>query len=115
VGKTSVKEDGAWRCEVEFLPGSHVLLVRLAGGKAQSTLQPVSVVPAPAGESRCPAGHPPPGKDRGDAYVVARCETIRLVAARAGVNVQDILAANPEVCNPNLIYVGQVLKLPPRE
>jgi hypothetical protein len=29
--------------------------------------------------------------------------------------VDEILAVNPEICNPNLIREGQVLKLPPRE
>ena len=42
-------------------------------------------------------------------------ETIRLIATRARVTVWHLLAVNPQVCNPNLIYEGQVLRLPPRE
>ena len=65
-------------------------------------------------EAKCPP-NPPTGQDQGDAWVVGECETLGLIAQRAGVSVQDILAVNPEVCNPNLIYAGQVLKLPQRE
>jgi hypothetical protein len=99
------------------------LAVRPSGQEgAESAAQSVEVGPAeevcpvlfvPAGESRCTA-LPPRGEDRGDTYVVARCETIRWVAERAGISVRDLLAANPQVCNPNLIYEGQVLNLPPR-
>ena len=74
----------------------------------------VEMVQVPAGESRCPPD-PAPGEDRGDTYVVAPCETIHLIATRTGVSVQDLLAVNPQICNPNLIYAGQVLALPPRE
>ena len=124
LGTTTVREDGTWRFEVELGQGARALAVRLKGDSAgTSEVTRVSVVPVeeacpfvpvPAGESRCTAD-PPPGEDRGDSYVVAPCETIRLIAARAGVRVQDLLAVNTQVCNPNLIYAGQVLALPPRE
>ena len=124
LGTTTVQEDGTWRFEVELSQGSRALSARYKGdGAGTSEVTMVSVVPVeeacpfvpvPAGESRCPAD-PPPGEDRGDTYVVAWCETIHLIAARTGVRARDLLAVNPQVCNPNLIYEGQVLKLPPRE
>lgn len=123
VGRATVGADGAWQLVIELGPGSHTLAVRSTGQEGvKSPEQSIQVVPAeemcpfvsvPAGESRCTTV-PPHGEDRGVTYVVARCETIRWVAERAGVSVRDLLAANPQVCNPNLIYEGQVLNLPAR-
>ena len=45
-------------------------------------------------------------------YVVARGDTLRNIAARMGFNVSDMIAANPQLWNPNLIYAGQVINLP---
>jgi hypothetical protein len=124
LGTATVQADGTWRFEVELSQGSRDLSARYKGeGAGSSEVTTVSVVPVqescpfvqvPAGESRCSAD-PPAGEDRGDTYLVARCETIRLIATRARVSVRDLLAVNPQVCNPNLIYEGQVLRLPPRE
>jgi hypothetical protein len=124
VGTTTVQPDGTWQFEYELKQGSRPLSARYA--EKISAISEITVastvpvpetcpfVPVPAGESRCTAD-PPPGEDRGDTYIVARCETIRLIAARTGVSVQNLLAVNPQVCNPNLIYEGQVLNLPPRQ
>ena len=54
------------------------------------------------------------GEDRGDTYVVARCEYMALIASRAGVGLGDLIAVNPQVKEPDLVYPGQVLNLPPR-
>jgi LysM repeat protein len=45
-------------------------------------------------------------------YVVRRGDTIGKIAARQGVSVGDILAANPQIYNASLIYAGQVINLP---
>jgi LysM repeat protein len=47
-------------------------------------------------------------------YIVQRGDTLANIAARYGTNVSDLLAVNPQIWNPNLIYVGQVLNLPAR-
>ncbi|HHY98184.1 MAG TPA: LysM peptidoglycan-binding domain-containing protein [Firmicutes bacterium] len=39
-------------------------------------------------------------------------DTLASIAQRFGVTVEDILAANPEITDPNLIYVGQVIRIP---
>jgi len=120
---TAVADDGTWRFDYELSEGQHTLIARVAAvPDAASDPVRLSAVPgeiscplvAPPTESQCPPD-PPAGEDRGDAWVVAWCETLGLIAQRAGVTVDEILAVNPELCNPNLIYVGQVLKLPPRE
>lgn len=45
-------------------------------------------------------------------YVVQWGDTLAKIARRAGVSVNDILAANPTIYNASLIYVGQVLNVP---
>ena len=37
---------------------------------------------------------------------------MRKIAARYDISLQDLIAANPQVTNPNLIYRGQVIYLP---
>jgi len=44
--------------------------------------------------------------------VVARGDTLRKIADRMGYSVSDIIAANPQLWNPSLIYPGQVINLP---
>ncbi len=48
----------------------------------------------------------------GGSYVVQAGDTLKVIATRAGVTIDGILAVNPEITNMNLIYVGQVIKLP---
>lgn len=57
---------------------------------------------------------PPPSYGYGGTYVVQYGDTLRIIAARYGTTVSDILAVNPQIWNPNLIYVGQVICLPAR-
>lgn len=39
-------------------------------------------------------------------------DTLISIAKHAGTSLQELLRANPEIKNPNLIYPGQVLRLP---
>lgn len=46
-------------------------------------------------------------------YTVMPGDSISKIAIKYGIsNWRDILAANPSVTDPDLIYVGQVLKIP---
>lgn len=45
-------------------------------------------------------------------YVVQRGDTMRIIADRMGVSLTSLIAANPGIWNPNLIYPGQVISLP---
>jgi LysM repeat protein len=55
-----------------------------------------------------PVYHPPTG----GTYVVQWGDTLGKIAARTGVSWRDILAVNPQIYNPSLIYAGQVINLP---
>ena len=48
----------------------------------------------------------------GGTYMVQKGDTLGKIAARIGVGWRDILALNPQIQNPSLIYVGQVINLP---
>jgi LysM repeat protein len=48
----------------------------------------------------------------GATVTVVAGDTLTRIAARCGTTVQAILAANPGITNPNLIYVGQVVEIP---
>ncbi len=52
---------------------------------------------------------PPPSSGT---YTVQKGDTLRKIADRIGVTVNDILAVNPQIVNPSLIYTGQVINLP---
>ncbi len=45
-------------------------------------------------------------------YTVQRGDTLGSIALRYGTTINAILAANPQITNPNVIYPGQVLVIP---
>jgi len=62
----------------------------------------------PAGYASVPVSYP----TYGGTYVVQQGDTLGKIAARIGVSWRDILAVNPQIWNPSLIYTGQVINLP---
>ena len=48
----------------------------------------------------------------GRTYVVQWGDTLRNIAHRTNVNLNDLEAANPQLWNPNWIFAGQVINLP---
>ncbi len=61
-----------------------------------------------------PTGYTNPGPqpNYGGTYVVQPGDTLGKIAARMGISWRAILAVNPQIWNPSLIYVGQVINLP---
>jgi len=45
-------------------------------------------------------------------YVIQPGDTLSSIARRFGTTVSAILAANPQVTDPNLIFVGQIITVP---
>ncbi len=56
-----------------------------------------------------PAYYPP---QSGGTYVVQWGDTLGKIAARNGISLSALLAANPRIWNPSLIFPGQVINLP---
>jgi peptidoglycan DL-endopeptidase LytF len=44
-------------------------------------------------------------------YIVQRGDTLKIIANKYGTTVENLLALNPRIWNPNLIYVGQVVRI----
>ena len=69
---------------------------------------------APGGTTGTPTNPPgnPPSHPAGGSYTVHSGDTMSGIAARNGVSLSALMAANPQVHNANLIYPGQTLHLP---
>lgn len=64
----------------------------------------------PAAEGLIP---PPPQNCAVQFYTVKAGDTLFNISNRFGVTVAQILAANPQIENPDLIFIGQVICIPP--
>ena len=60
-----------------------------------------------------PGGYtPPPQPTTYNTYTVHWGDTLGKIAAKSGTTVSGLLAVNPQIYNPSLIYAGQVINLP---
>jgi len=60
-----------------------------------------------------PGGHTPPSQPTTySTYTVQWGDTLSKIATRSGTTVNSLLAVNPQIYNPSLIYAGQVINLP---
>jgi len=57
-----------------------------------------------------PPANPPSAN--GQLYYVQSGDTLRKIAAKFNTTVDAILKVNPQITNPNLIYVGQAISIP---
>lgn len=55
---------------------------------------------------------PPPPPAGGQTYYVQKGDTLRKIASRFGTTVDVLIKLNPQISNPNVIYVGQAIKVP---
>jgi LysM repeat protein len=54
----------------------------------------------------------PPPPTGGQVYYVQSGDTLRKIAAKFNTTVDIILKANPQISNPNVIFVGQAITIP---
>jgi peptidoglycan DL-endopeptidase LytF len=62
------------------------------------------------GPGNPPPSNPPPAS--GQVYYAVQGDTLRKIAAKFNTSVDVILKLNPQITNPNLIYVGQAVTVP---
>lgn len=55
---------------------------------------------------------PPPPPPSGQVYYVRKGDTLRSIASKFSTTVDAILKVNPQITNPNVIYVGQAISIP---
>jgi len=60
------------------------------------------------GDSGTPSPQPPPG----DEYTIKSGDTLSRIAKEYGLTLGQLLDANPEITNPNLIISGQKIRIP---
>ncbi len=54
----------------------------------------------------------PPPTTGGQTYYAVRGDTLRIIAAKFSTTVDAILKVNPQITNPNLIFIGQAITIP---
>ena len=59
-----------------------------------------------------PPPNVPPPPPPSQVYYVRRGDTLRSIASRLSTTTYELLKANPQIWNPNLIYAGQPLTIP---
>lgn len=72
----------------------------------------VLYIPTGYAAPMAPMGNPLYSSTPGGTYMVRWGDTFAKIAARMGFSVNDLIAANPQIWNPSLIYSGQVINLP---
>jgi LysM repeat protein len=90
--------------------GTTVYAIQAANPGVSSWIYAGQVLYIPTGYSSDTGYYPPPAS--GGTYVVRVGDTLAKIAGRAGTTVSAILAVNPQIYNPNVIYVGQVINMP---
>jgi formylglycine-generating enzyme len=124
VGTAVVDGDGAWSLTFSVVPKRYELVARSADGALASdpvavtvtaTAVAITPTPAPTVVAAAATAHCVPGIDQGSTYVVGTCEWLSKIARALGIDYGALLAANPQITNPNLIFAGQVIQLPPRD
>ncbi len=73
-------------------------------------IYPGEVLNIPTGYAYTPVAYYP--TYGGSTYVVQWGDTLGKIAASMGFSLSDLLAVNPQIWNPSLIYPGQVINLP---
>lgn len=126
LAETTAAADGTWSATAELPAGDlEVFALALDEASGLSTTSPtlqLTIAPA-AEESTIPALTPTPGpvapsrpcgqgKITRAGYVVANCENLTRISRILNVTLNDLLRANPQITNPDLIFPGQVLKIP---
>jgi hypothetical protein len=109
VGVAQVGDDGQWRFTFEPEPGDHQLAVRAIGDETAVGGAVGVTVSSPPSGTACDA---PAGSCTGDVYVVVSGDMLWCISRCADVNLHALIAANPEIENPDLIFPEQIIRIP---
>ncbi len=109
LGTTQTDSTDEWRFTFDVVKGSLQLAARLAGSQVTPTdFVDVRVVET-SDTYNCASN---PGLDRGAIYLVGTCDTLGTIARQAGVTFVNLIAANPQISNQDLIYPGEPINIP---
>jgi hypothetical protein len=102
-------EDGEWTFTFEPSLGSYQFVARLLANPSVASDTITNQVVSASDAYDCVINA---GIDRDDTYIVGTCDTMGTVSQATGVSLDDLIAANPQIENPDLIYPGQILTIP---
>lgn len=123
VGEAEVGADGKWSFPYNFIQAGNFSVVVNgldAGGQVVAATEPATArIKAPAAnvdiKRICDFSDPTVfGEDKGKFWLVDRCDTLTYIARRTNIALAALIAANPQVKNPDLIYPGWEIVLPGR-
>lgn len=79
--------------------------------EAASAPATTSPTPTPTlqGTAQCEG---PTGVDQGEVWIVGECDTLYSISQLTGIPFAALVAANPQIPDPNIIFPGQVVNLP---
>jgi len=83
------------------------------GGGSPSSSTPVGGASATPVRTQPPATATPLPAATPQTYTIRPGDSLFGIASRFGLTVEQLLAANPQITNPNLIQAGQVIVIPP--
>ena len=88
--------------------GTTVAAIRAANQGLGDWVYAGQVLCIPANSGSAPVSYP----TYAGTYIVQWGDTLGKIAGRTGTSVGQLLAVNPQIWNPSLIYAGQVINLP---
>lgn len=121
VGTAEVGADGSWAFPVGLAPGDHQITIQGldSSGNVISESDTVSLSVAAPTPTPTPKPGPsggvcvsPHGHAEGNVWLVGDCDTLTYISKQTGVPLRTLIAANPQVKNPDLIYPEQRINLP---
>src|SRR5262245_36114761 len=96
---------------IAALCGTTIAAIQAANPGLGAWVYAGQVLCIPTGYVSSPVSYPS-YPNYGGTYVVQWGDTLGKIAARTGTSVGNLLALNPQIWNPSLIYTGQVINLP---
>ena len=102
---------------IAVLCGTTVDAIRTANPGLGWWVYAGQVLYIPTGYTNNPAPHPgkfPSYPNYGETYVIRQGDSLGNIAARYGISLNALLAANPQIWNASKIFPGQVIAIPAR-
>lgn len=123
-GEATVGAAGKWSAAVNFArAGTYAVAVSALDASSQvvTTSDPATArvqaaaVTTPVPGTICDYSDPTVyGEDMGAYWLVDRCDTLSYIARQTGISLDALIAANPQIRNPDLILPGWRVNLPGR-
>jgi LysM repeat protein len=112
-GGTYVVDAGDTVDSIAARCGTSASAIYAANPGISGTLYAGQVLILPGSNASVPSTPIPTKAPSGTYYVVQPGDTFSGIASRYGLSLQQLWAANPYIQNINVLYVGQVLYIPP--